>query len=148
VIKKFKPLWSFKIKQTESWLSEMSSRGYHLSKANLAAGVFYFEPGEPQNRIYRIASIPGKTGFLPQNLVDEGWQSVFYKGNWCILANTNPKEKIKSYPTREGLSRRNKIILIIMGGILFYQVFSKQAGKAVCKTGLQRDKDKNKRGWG
>ncbi len=124
MIKKFRPTWSLDIEKTEKWLSEMAARGYHLQKINFFTATFTFQPGPPQEAIYQVTCEKDRERALPQTLVDDGWHQVFHHGKWRVLANSKPLEQIKTFPSREGLYKRNRLLMLVLGGISLYHLFS------------------------
>lgn len=49
----FRLFWSYDVQKTEKWLSEMSSRGYHIEEVDFNLRIFKFELGNPKKLIYR-----------------------------------------------------------------------------------------------
>lgn len=45
MIKVFRPFWSYDVKKTEVWLSEMAMKGYHFAELNRWTRCFYFHSG-------------------------------------------------------------------------------------------------------
>ncbi len=124
MIKKFRPTWSLDIEKTEKWLSEMAARGYHLQKINFFTATFTFQTGPPQEAIYQVTCEKDWEQALPQTLVDDGWHQVFHHGKWRVLANSKPVGQIKAFPSREGLYKRNRLLMLVLGGISVYHLFS------------------------
>ena len=57
---------------------------------------------------------------LSNSLLDEGWIKVIQSGNWYIISNEKPLLQIKSSSVREGIIKRNRMIMYIFSGILIY----------------------------
>jgi|SRR5665648_27577 len=125
MIKKvFRPFWSLDIITTETWLSEMASRGYKLVNVNFITRKFVFEDDEQktiQYRIYRHKT--GVSGTSP-SLINSQWYSVFTKGKWSVLANENDASELKIYPSRESILKRNRTLEYSIGLLLAYLVFT------------------------
>lgn len=114
----FRPFWSLDVIDTENWLYNMSSKGYHLKKIEAITKVFIFEKGELGKIYYRICHHKTASNVASQSLRTTGWYSVFSKGKWSILANKNDEFQIKIHPSRESLINRSRIIKYSIGSLL------------------------------
>ncbi|MBU3114449.1 DUF2812 domain-containing protein [Clostridium lacusfryxellense] len=119
----FRPFWNLDIIETENWLCEMSTYGYYLKEIKTATKVFVFEikeleMNEFEEIQYKICY--HKTGIIVASglLLKNGWNSVFTKGKWSILANKNDKAQIKTHPSRENLLNRSRFIKYSIGLLL------------------------------
>ncbi|WP_461204746.1 DUF2812 domain-containing protein [Clostridium sp. DL1XJH146] len=113
----FRLFWSYDIQKTEQWLSEMSSRGYHLEKVDFNLRIFKFKVGTPKKCIYRIA-YSKKRESLSLRLENNCWKEVTFNRHWVFLVNENEEWQISFYSSREGILKRNKTIMNITGAIL------------------------------
>lgn len=118
--KVFRLFWSYDVKKTEVWLSDMAQKGYLLEGLNRWTRCFFFRKGDSQNRTYRIGYDKMQGPSLVPSLVDEGWNKVVQSGNWYALSNEKPFEQIKSSPVRDGIIQRNRLIKYIYSAILMY----------------------------
>ncbi|MHB1651467.1 MAG: DUF2812 domain-containing protein [Desulfitobacteriaceae bacterium] len=125
MIKKvIRPFWSLDIIKTETWLSEMAIRGYRLEKMNLITREFVFENDERKTIQYRICRQKAGVSATSQSLIKSQWYCVFSKGKWSILANENEASKIKIYPSRESILKRNRTMKYSIGILLAYMAFN------------------------
>ena len=123
MISKFRPIWSLDIERTESWLSDMAARGYHFAKIKLGTATFVFELGEPRETIYRIAHDQVQATSLSEALIRDGWRKVFSHRGYYVVANDKPLDDIKTFPARDGLFRRNRTKMFILGGVSLHFIF-------------------------
>ncbi|RTR35393.1 DUF2812 domain-containing protein [Robertmurraya yapensis] len=120
MIKVVKPFWSYDIKKTELWLSEMAKKGYLLVGLNQWTRCFFFQQGKSNSVTYRIGYDQPHGFSLSRTLVDEGWTEVIKCGKWYIISNEEPIEQIKTFSVRDGIIKRNRTIMYIFSGILIY----------------------------
>ncbi|QKY70724.1 DUF2812 domain-containing protein [Lentibacillus sp. CBA3610] len=121
MLKKFKPFWSYDITKTENWLTSMAAQGWHVGELNTVTRQFFFEKGEPADVTFRIQY---ETDELSSALTDDGWQDVFQHNKWHILRNGKPVQDISRFPVRDGIIKRNKIVMNIFGGIFLYHLLT------------------------
>jgi hypothetical protein len=122
--KVFRPFWSLDIIKTETWLSEMATRGYRLQKINLITREYIFENDESKTIHYRICRHKAGVSATSQSLIKSQWYSVFSKGKWSILANENEASELKIYPSRESILKRNRTMKYSIGILLAYMAFT------------------------
>ncbi|QKE72014.1 DUF2812 domain-containing protein [Arthrobacter citreus] len=123
MIRVFRPFWSYDVKKTEEWLSAMAERGYILVKVNRWLRYFYFQKIESQTKTYRVVYDKIEASSQPKSLTDEGWIKVLQCGKWQFISNDKPIEHLKTYTVREGIIKRNKMIMYTYSGILIYFLF-------------------------
>lgn len=114
----FRPFWSLDIIETENWLCEMSTYGYYLKEIKTSTKVFVFDIDEIEEIQYKICYHKKGINIASGSLFNNGWNSVFTKGKWSILANKNDKSKIKTHPSRESLLNRSRFIKYTLGSLL------------------------------
>ncbi|WP_096155562.1 DUF2812 domain-containing protein [Bacillus sp. FJAT-45066] len=120
---RFRPLWSFDVQKTETWLSEQAAKGYHLHKLHRFKRGFSFEKGESKAVTYRIGRDKNQGATLSKTLTDGGWEIVAQSGGWFVTANESVPEQIKSFTSREGIIKRNRSITYLYYFLLFYFSF-------------------------
>lgn len=123
--KVFRPFWSYDILKTESWLSQMSSQGWHLVGLKHLTLTFIFEAGEPLQITYRICYEPAWYGHIPPQLQEDGWEAVFSRNNFFIFRTL--VQDTKSAPSYEGVydkNRKRKVIagFLLLGSVLLYHI--------------------------
>ncbi|MEI5908452.1 DUF2812 domain-containing protein [Bacillus spongiae] len=120
MLKVFRPFWSYDVKKTESWLSNMAKKGHHLVGLNRWTRCFSFQQGEATNITYRVGYDKANSIPLSNTLKDDGWTKVLQSGNWFITENRKPVEQIKRSSVREGILRRNKKMMYGFTGLLIF----------------------------
>ena len=119
-MKVFRLFWSYDVKKTEAWLSDMAKKGYLLVGMNRWTRCFFFRKSESKNITYRIGYDKMHSASLSKTLLDEGWSKVIQSGNWYVISNEKPLQQIKSSSVREGVIKRNRMLMYIFSGILIY----------------------------
>ena len=115
-VKKWRPLWSYDVEKTESWLSEMAKDGMLLTDINRLTRMFSFEQGQLEIAEHRI--IYGKLqGDLPGTLADSGWDSEVTEGKWTFVKNC--AKDIYIFPSREGVLKRNQLHMYVISVLAF-----------------------------
>lgn len=120
MIKVFRPFWSYDVKKTEVWLSDMGKKGYLLVGINRWTRCFFFRKGKSKLITYRIGYDKMHGSSLSRSLLDEGWIKVLQSGKWYVISNEKHIEQIKTSSVREGIIKRNRTIMYIFSGILIY----------------------------
>lgn len=120
MMKVFRPFWSYDVKKTEVWLSNMAKNGYILVGLNRWTRCFFFRESESENITYRIGYDKMQGASLSNSLLHEGWIKVIQSGNWYVISNEKPLLQIKSTSVREGIIKRNRMIMYIFFAILIY----------------------------
>ena len=103
-MKKMRWLWSYQIDKTEKWLSEMASKGYHLSDFNAVTRTFSFDKGEPKVTTYAIRL---DKQALPSAMEQAGWQVVASSNRWQFVKNE--ESQVTTYPSREAIVKRTRM---------------------------------------
>ena len=120
MMKVFRPFWSYDVKKTEVWLSDMAKKGYCLVGLNRWTRCFYFRKGKEKSITYRIEYVKTNNSLLSRSLLDEGWKKVLQSGKWYVTSNEKPLEQIKTSSVRDDIIKRNRKIMYIFSGILIY----------------------------
>ena len=125
MIKKvIRPFWSLDVMKTETWLSEMATRGYTLENVNFMTREFVFKDDEQKTIQYRILRHKAGVSATSESLIKSQWYSVFSKGKWSILANEYEASELKIFPSRESIIKRNRILKYSIGILLAYLAFT------------------------
>lgn len=126
MIKKvFRPFWSYDVQMTEDWLHEMALEGYHLKNINPVTRVFIF--GKDTNAAdvrYHIEYARDRRDTVPAALKNDGWKRVTQAHKWYVLCNEQPTGNIKTFPIRDGIVRRNRLMLYLFSGMSAYTAFT------------------------
>ncbi|OIJ20117.1 hypothetical protein BKP45_10025 [Anaerobacillus alkalidiazotrophicus] len=118
--KAFRPFWSFDVKKTEQWLTNMAEQGFHFHQLNRHTRTFYFKEDQPKKITYEINYGPNQSTNLPNARIEDGWHQVFQKKKWSIIANEKPTSQIKTTSVRENIIKRNRTIFYVYCGLLTY----------------------------
>ena len=103
-MKKARLFWSYRIDQTEQWLSKMASDGYHLTSLNPLLRVFSFKEGPSTATTYAIQY---EKNNVTSGLLASGWKEATISGKWRILKNES--REITSRPMRDGILKRTRM---------------------------------------
>ena len=136
---RYKPLWSFDVRRTEAWLSEQSKKGFHVRKLNRFRRGFSFQKGEPRDVTYRIGHDKNLTSVLSKSLVEDGWELVDKSGGWFVTANEKELDAIKTFTSREGIIRRNRMIAYLYYFLIFYFSFVALTNLGIFAAGYLSD---------
>ncbi len=118
--KVYRPLWSYDVQQTESWLSDMAAQGLVFDRLNRWTRCFYFQEREPAKRVYRIAYDKMSSSVLPKTLQSEGWEKAATVGNWEFTSNSQPKNAIRTSPVRDGIVKQNRFLTYLFYAMIAY----------------------------
>ncbi|UTR10405.1 DUF2812 domain-containing protein [Evansella sp. LMS18] len=118
--KVFRPLWSFDVPKTETWLSDMTEQGYHLYEFRKSSSTFLFKQGSPGRAEFKIGLDKKKSGVLPDALVNDGWRMVSSKGAWYAAVNEQPQEQIKTSIVQDNIVKRNQKLFYLFISILVF----------------------------
>lgn len=113
----FRPFWSFDVRQTEKWLSEMAEKGFHLKNLKRSSRIFVFEKGIPKKVTYKIGYSQAQGKQFPEEVINADWNLKYNQNNWFIVNNSN--ELDPSF-TREGVINHNRKNFFICSGILIF----------------------------
>ncbi|MBK3494647.1 DUF2812 domain-containing protein [Viridibacillus sp. YIM B01967] len=108
-INKWRPLWSYRIDETEQWLAEMAQGGLQLTNIQRFSRVFQFEKELPAETTYQIQY--DKSAQLPKTLQNNGWQEVVKAKRWQIVKNE--QSSVSLFPSRDGVIKRNRFHMYI-----------------------------------
>lgn len=103
-MKKMKWLWSYRIDQTERWLTQMANDGYLLVNFNHWSRKFSFQEGQGKKAQYAV-QYGGRA--LPHGLASAGWELAASSGKWQILKNGS--SEIEAYPARDAIFKRTRM---------------------------------------
>ena len=89
------PCLPYDVEGMESWLTDQSERGLHLSRDGFFAGFAIFEKGEPHRWIYRYEALQKAAGVLDTSVdipdaealeisEEYGWEFVVRRGDFYI----------------------------------------------------------------
>ena len=95
-MKKWRPFWSYRIEETEQWLSEMASKGQHVTRLNYLS-QFEFEQGAPKKQAF-IIDLHSNV----ERLTQAGWDRTANRGKWTIYET----EQAQLYPSRDNVFKR------------------------------------------
>ncbi|MGE7932952.1 DUF2812 domain-containing protein [Viridibacillus arvi] len=101
-MKRWRPLWSYCVEETEQWLAEMARDGLQLSNIQRFSRFFQFEKVASIETTYQIQY--GKSAQLAKTLQNNGWQEVVKVKHWQIVKNDHPT--VSLFPSRDGVLRR------------------------------------------
>ncbi|TRM10974.1 DUF2812 domain-containing protein [Lentibacillus cibarius] len=122
MISVFKPFWSYDIAKTEKWLSDMAAQGWSFVDMNTATRQFFFDKEIPEDVTFRIQY--DKNAKLPVALENDGWHLVFQHRKWQVFRNDQPAQSIRTFPIRDGIIKRNRILMYVFGGVFLYHIFT------------------------
>ncbi|MHA6259154.1 DUF2812 domain-containing protein [Sporosarcina sp. CAU 1771] len=117
MIKKWRPFWSYDVEKTEKWLSLNAAEGKKLVGVNPNSRMFVFEEAEREKVDYQVVYDRTHAG-LPRALGESGWVKSITEGNWKFIKNG--EESIQSFPSREGILRRNRLHSNIVTVVAFF----------------------------
>ncbi|MEH7390268.1 DUF2812 domain-containing protein [Bacillus sp. JJ1503] len=103
-MKKMKWLWSYRIDQTERWLTQMSNEGYRLVNFNHWSRKFRFQEGQGKKATYAVHYGRGE---LAHGLTSAGWELAASSGKWQILKNEI--SEIEAYPARDAILKHTRM---------------------------------------
>ncbi|WP_160677120.1 DUF2812 domain-containing protein [Clostridium sp. C8-1-8] len=103
--KVLRPLWSYDIKNTEDWLTDMSLRGYKLEHINFKSRCFYFINADKKKLMYRFSYERNENTGISKSLLKDKWQVVTSFKRWSLLVNE--PENIEIMPSRNSIIDRN-----------------------------------------
>lgn len=120
MMKKRRLFWSYDAEKTEQWLTENAQQGRKLSGLNRWTRQFSFEESGAEELVYHIAFNKNKGKQLSSSLKEEGWEEAVTTGPWQIAVNRREAETIRLKPSREGLIRHNRFVMLVFFGLVFY----------------------------
>ncbi len=121
-IKKARWFWPWQDEQEESWLSEMSKKGWHLQSVSLPC-IYTFGSGDALAYTYRLDYMPDSEAKKPeyqQIFRDAGWDYLGEMSNWRYWRKLpKPGEKAEIFSDNESKLRKYKRLLGYMVFFLF-----------------------------
>jgi len=118
-IKKWRPLWSYDVEKTESWLKEMAAKGNNLKDVNRMTRMFTFDRAAAEIAHFQVVYDKSQSAF-PRKLEEAGWEETLSKKKWKFMKNKF--EEISIFPSREGVLKRNRIHFYLLTGLTFFYV--------------------------
>ncbi|QAA34367.1 DUF2812 domain-containing protein [Clostridium manihotivorum] len=119
-----RPLWSYDIKNTEQWLTDMSLSGYKLDHINFKNRSFYFIKADKKKLIYRFSYERNENIGISKSLIKDKLEVITSFKRWSLLVNE--PENIEIMPSRNSIIERNdrlvryaRIILLALTLLLF-----------------------------
>ena len=82
-MKQFRIFWAWEDEKEETWLREMSQKGWHFKSVSLP-GRYIFEQGKPVDYVYRLDHFNNKKD-MPSYLQifeDDGWDYMGEMNSW------------------------------------------------------------------
>lgn len=117
--KVFRPFWSYRIEQTESWLEGQASKGNRLVALNKWTRMFTFEQQEATQRTFRLTRNK-KTNLGLVRLEDNGWTADVEEKEWTVISAEDPM----IYPVRDELLNRTQRHLYIWIQLILFHLFT------------------------
>lgn len=103
-MKRTRLFWSYRIDQTEHWLSQMAREGYQLTSISPLLRVFSFQEGPSTKAAYAIQY---EKSDITSGLLVSGWEVATASGKWRILKNET--QEITSRPMRDAILKRTRL---------------------------------------
>ncbi|MFJ7935218.1 DUF2812 domain-containing protein [Sporosarcina sp. NPDC096371] len=118
-MKKWRPLWSYDVEKTESWLKEMAAKGNSLKDVNRMTRMFTFNRTTAEVAHFQVVYDKSQSAF-PRKLEEAGWEETLSEKKWKFMKNKS--EEISIFPSREGVLKRNRIHFYVLTGLAFFYV--------------------------
>lgn len=118
-MKVFRPFWSYRIEQTESWLERQASEGNRLVALNKWTRVFTFEQQEANSRTFRLTRNK-KTNLGLARLEDNGWTAEVQEKEWSVLSAEAPT----LFPVRDELLHRTQRHLYVWIFLIWFHLIT------------------------
>jgi hypothetical protein len=116
MVKKWKWFWPWQDNKEEQWLTVLANQGLHLKKVSYA-GIYTFEQGPSQRKIYRldfIFSSKKDPGYY-QLYQDAGWEFVGDMGGWQYFRIDAPEgEEPQIFTDNESKIQKYQRLMIYM----------------------------------
>jgi hypothetical protein len=103
-LKKIRLFWSYRIEETEKWLTQLAKQGYLLTHFNPLTRTFTFREDQPSEITYAIQY---GTSEVNKRLVESGWEIVVAVGKWRILQNES--QEIPYFPVHDLILKRIRL---------------------------------------
>ena len=122
-MKKFHWFWAWNDEKEETWLREMSQKGWHFKSIGFPSN-YTFEQGEPTDYVYRLdyfVDAKNKDHYL-QLFLDTGWDHMGEMGSWQYFRKEAVNGKAPEiYNDNE--SKRKKYERIMLFLIIFLPIY-------------------------
>jgi hypothetical protein len=121
-VKKFRWFWVWQDEAEESWLDNMSQKGYHLLSVSLP-GFYTFLKAEPRNYVYRLDyqtfHKKDKEEYM-QLFRDAGWEYIGEMSSWQYFRKeTKPGGVTEIFTDFESKITKYKRVLTYIGFFYF-----------------------------
>ena len=121
----FRPFWSYDVKNTENWLHKMALKGYHLKEIHPFPRIFVFERDNKRQDVrYHIEYSKKYADKIPDALKNNGWERIVSSHKWYILCNKKPSEERRTFPIRDGIIKRNRLMMYLFSGMFMYTLLT------------------------
>ncbi len=122
-IKKFHWFWAWDDEKEETWLSEMSKKGWHFKSVGLLSN-YIFEQGKPIDYTYRLDYFidhKDKSIYL-QLFQDAGWSHLGEMGGWQYFRKEGLNgEEQEIYSDRESKAKKYRRIMLYL--VIFFPIY-------------------------
>ncbi len=126
-IKKFRWFWAWQDEAEETWLENMSQKGYHLSSVGLP-GFYMFSVAEPQNYVYQLdyqSFYKKDKGEYLQLFQDAGWEHIGEMSAWQYFRKeVKAAETPEIFTDIESKIAKYKRVLTYLGFSYFLMIVS------------------------
>lgn len=102
-MKRTRLFWSYRIDNTERWLSQMAQDGNHVRNLNPLSRTFTFQKGPSSETSYAIQYNDKE---LTSGLRSSGWKKAASSGKWRILQNDS--KNARTIPLRNSILKRTR----------------------------------------
>lgn len=115
MMKKFRPFWSYRVEETEKWLSEMAQQGYLLKTWQPNLSLFTFEQGERTSRRFLV-----EFDVDSQMYEQGGWQLVHRVRDWAIYSGEQPRRFSSRQKVFERIQSHYRAGMILFAIVFFF----------------------------
>ncbi|ATP40988.1 hypothetical protein CSE16_13510 [Solibacillus sp. R5-41] len=109
---RWRPFWSYRIEETEQWLSEMASKGQHFTRINYLS-QFEFEQGEKKKSTYLIDYASDT-----ERLTQANWELVWQRKKWTLFTS----EQATIFPSKEKAFKRFRTHFLVLVFLLSFLI--------------------------
>ncbi|MGE7023228.1 DUF2812 domain-containing protein [Solibacillus cecembensis] len=111
-MKKWRPFWSYRIEETEQWLSDMASKGQHVTRLNYLS-QYEFEEGGKKQCTYLLDYASDV-----ERLTQADWEFIWRKKKWTLLSS----EQATIFPSREKAFKRLRTRFLVLSILLSFLI--------------------------
>lgn len=145
LVVKHRIFWSFSVKETETWLKNLSAEGFHIKDINFQNDRFIFEKGEPCEYRYCFSfnKFGHKENERQKKILDKnGWSKIKEHCKWSLYRN-NSQNEFSVMPDRRGLFLRNNSLLALYNfiSLMFFIIVSAFAFYIFVFNGMKQISD-------